>query len=175
MASTHIVRRRSVPFSGRRPQRRKLVWATFSLQGSNTLATLAKVQHDLLGNLKVAGASILGSTVMRTHLIVASSEPSADTNQGLMLGLIVKDWNAATIPDPSVDLGDDWMLHTVHTPTVAQQTYFIGTNMIWGSRYDVRAKRKVEELNEGFFLCLQNQGSGTNTYTVFCKTLLALP
>jgi hypothetical protein len=168
-------RGRSIAVSGRRPQRRKLVWATANLVNL-TIAAGAKRNDDMLLNLQVVGASTLGATVMRTHMTLAFAEATADTGQGVYLGLIVANAPTATNIDPSVDFGDDWMLLRVVGPqSNNRNTVVIGTNELWGQEIDLRAKRKLEELNERYFLCMKNNGSGVVNFSMFCRTLLALP
>src|SRR5215468_117083 len=157
---------------GRRPQRRKLVWAT---QNSINVAlpSGSKNNLDLLGNLETAGSSVLGATVMRTHTVVNLSEANADTGKGVYLGWIVADAPNATNIDPSTGFGFDWMLLTVLPPELGQSEFLDGTNVRWAREYDLRSKRKIEELAERYFLCIQNAGSGTVNYSTFTRTLLA--
>jgi len=152
------------------------VWATF-VQLATNLGTGAKVNLDLLGNLKVAGSSVLGCTVMRTHAKLAISEASADTGQGFNVGFIVDDAVNVTNVDPSTAFGNDWMLLTTVSPATTKygKTYISGTNLVWGDEIDLRSKRKIEEIGEDYLLCLENAGSGTASYSTFVRTLLALP
>lgn len=159
--------------TGRR-QRRKLVWAT-QQSTSVALPTGNKQNIDLLGNLETAGSSILGATVMRTHTIVNCVEANADTGKGVFLGWIVDSATTATTIDPSTGFGFDWMLLTVLPPELGKSEFLDGTNLRWAQEYDLRSKRKIEELAEKYFLCIQNQGSGTVTFSSFSRTLLALP
>jgi hypothetical protein len=158
-----------------RGPRRKLVWATVQQIPAGTLASGGKANFDLLGNLETVGASVLGCTVIRTIVLHTCSEATADTNQGMYVGLLHADVVNVTNIDPSTNFGADWSLLTVNGPPTAQQVYFSGTNTIWGQRYDIKAKRKIEELGEKYLLCFENAGSGQVSYTFFARTLIALP
>ena len=163
--------------AGRRPARRKLVWATDNFSAVTVAAGAKLPQRDLLANLEVAGSSILGATIMRTHGRYAFSEATADTGQGCYVGFIVNTAPTVTNLDPSsaAAFGDDWMLHTVMGPPTAQNWVFIGTNELWGYTVDLRAKRKIEELSEKYWLVMANAGSGNVSISGFTKVLLALP
>ena len=160
--------------SGGRRQHRKLVWATSIVQNT-AIAAGTRNATDLLSTIKAAGASVIGATIMRTHVKLAFSEASADTNVGPYLGLIVNSAPTATNPDPFSDVYDDWMLNTSLGPATADNVYFIGANELWGYTFDLRAKRKIEEMSEKYQLILSNQASGSVTFSMFTKTLLALP
>jgi len=64
----------------------------------------------------------------------------------------------------------DWMLwrHETAAPTYTPG----GSNVI---EYDIRAKRKMQELNQAYLLCLLNSAGGSKTITIQARTLLALP
>jgi hypothetical protein len=162
---------------GRRPARRKLVWATDSFNAVVVGAGAKLPQRDLLANLEVAGSSILGATIMRTHSKLSFSEATADTGQGCYAGFIVNSAPTVTNLDPSsaAAFGDDWMLHTALGPPTALQWVVIGTTEYWGYDLDIRAKRRIEELSEKYWLTMINAGSGSVTIGGFTKTLLALP
>jgi len=158
-------------------QRRKLVWATAA--ESFTLAPAARRNTDLLGNLKTVGASVLGTTVMRTHTVIAVTDTVAGAPaMGLYLGWVVDDAPTATNLDPSTSFGDDWMLLTQLAPGYARNSSVLGDaggHIYYGERFDLRAKRKIEELNEQYLLCYENAGANTISVGMFTRTLLALP
>jgi hypothetical protein len=171
-----VSHRRSAGFGARRPQRRKLVWATDNL-ASQTLATGAKLNRDLLANLEVAGSSVLGATVMRIHISCGFNEATADTGQGGALGIIVDSAPTVTNLDPAVAFGDDWMYLRIFGPSSNGRgnTTIQGTNWAWGEDVDIRSKRKIEELGEKLFLCYTNLGSGNQSVSFFTRALIALP
>jgi len=166
-----------MPLRGRGGQRRKLVWATdfFNV----TVAAGAKLpQRDLLANLEVAGASVLGSTIVRTHTQWAITWLTSDTAPGFFYGYIVNTAPTVTNLDPSSAsaFGDDWMLHSTMAPgNVNRQAFVTGTNIFAGHEVDLRAKRKIQELSEKYWLVLANTGPAVLAVSGFTKTLLALP
>ena len=172
--------RRLARTSGRRSNRRKLVWAA----DVQTLAFTAGAQVaniDLLTQLKVAGASVLGSTVMRTHVRIALSVGTVALGNELAWGLAVLPNNAvvaagtavtAAIPTPIQNPELDWMMWDVRvaSPTLGMD----GTNMIM---QDVKSKRRLEELDQTYVLSLLmvTAFSAAPTFVVSTRTLLALP
>ena len=139
------------------------------------MATGTKQNIDLLANLKVAGSSVLGATIMRTHCSLSFSEASADTGQGVIAGFIVSDAPTTVNLDPSTQFGLDWMLLRPLGPSGTGNEIVIGTTLFWGHTIDLRSKRKIEELGEQYLLCLFNNGSGTVSVSRFTRTLIALP
>jgi hypothetical protein len=157
-----------------RPQRRKLVWATDQLT-TQTLASGARLNRDLLANLETAGSSVLGATVMRTHTVMSVTWNTADASQGVVYGYIVDTAPTVTNLDPSTSFGDDWMLLSNLTPGTSMNTVIEGTNVNAGRIIDLRAKRKIEELAEKYFIAVTNIGSSTISVALFTRTLIALP
>jgi len=168
-----VSHRRSVPSGRMRPQHRKLVWATSSV--THTIAAGAKTNDDLLANLETVGASVLGATIMRIHTKIAITQTAADASLGVFAGWIVDTAPTVTNLDPATSFGDDWMLLTELAPSTGTQVQTVGTVIFYGENFDIRSKRKCEELNEKLFLCLTNAGSGSVTLGAFSRTLIALP
>ena len=160
---------RGRPHAVARPQRRKLVWATFSF-ADNAITPNTVSQHDLLGNLKVAGASVLGSTVMRIHGSFAYA-PAA-VGDSMNLGILVGQ-TAETAPpiDPGTAVGDDWMLNTVVFPTTSAAALDVSTPF----QIDNRSKRKIEELNQVLWFVWKPTSAGTSSLAGRFRTLIALP
>ena len=169
--------RRLVPSSGRRPQRRKLVWAT-SVVNAVTVATGAKLAaQDLLANLEVAGSSVLGATVMRTHMDLSVSNATADATIGGFFGFIVNDAPTVTNLDPSspAQYGFDWMLWEGINQVSCDNSLVLGSSVQYHKKIDLRAKRKIEELAERYWFVMINTGTGTMTISATTRTLVALP
>jgi len=157
-------------YSGRVPQRRKLVWSTF--QSSPTLASAGNFAADLIADLEVAGASKLGCTVMRTHLIVqvlvgAAVQPTFD-----WLAIKAADSNEISAPLSIPGQPDlDWALltwlpfHSTGATIDASQVFTI----------DLKAKRKIEELGQTWGLFMFNPTTVQQTLVIHARTLLALP
>jgi len=160
--------------------RRKLIWATAS--GSDATIANDNYNYDLLGNLRVAGASVLGATVIRTHMRVSVSWPANFApDVGVALGLCVQ--SLSLVSPPQVDLfqDEDWALRDLFLPGTGVNAIFtagaLGT-YTEGFRVDLKAKRKVQELNQTWVLAYSPQGFGTDTAPVvswYARSLIALP
>src|SRR5262245_5693836 len=166
--SSHMRRRSGV-------QRRKLVWATNS-QVAQALATTPQ-SYDLLSNLRVAGSSVPGATVMRVHIDFSSVWQAVTTAQGIAIGLAVEDTDIigtnAFSPGAS---GRDWMLRQNWFPGGGLNSTGPVATPTEGFRIDVRSKRKVQELNQSLGLVLQSVTATTPpTVSFFARVLIALP
>jgi len=160
-------RRSSAPSGARR---RKLVWST--LDQSVTLIAGANTTVNMLSALAVAGSSLTGITIMRTHLTLAPTT-ALTLADSIRVGLIVcrsSDIGAGSIltaADPELD----WML--------LRREYVTSSGLGSGGgdvlAYDVKAKRKMEELNQAYGLCITNAAGGSKTIGLFARTLVALP
>lgn len=134
---------------------------------------------DLLANLRVAGSSVLGSTVMRTHMRWTLQWP--DTGfipQGMAVGLVVQ--SLQLVNTDSIDLlqDEDWAYRDRFSMGTGVNTLAGADVPIEGFTLDLRAKRKVQELNQTWCLAfsLQNAaGSDPMPVSVFARTLVALP
>jgi|SRR5579871_3396435 len=164
------MRTRHSPSLRARAPRRKLIWSTF--QSSPTIVSSGNYAADLIADLEVAGASKLGCTVMRTHLIVqivwgAAVQPAFD-----WLALKAADQNEITGPISVPGQPDlDWALLTwlpAHSTgaTLDACTYYT---------VDLRAKRKIEELGQTWGLFMFNPTTVSQSVSIHARTLLALP
>jgi hypothetical protein len=161
----------------RSSNRRKLVWAVKNVTFTATAAgNVSNV--DLLTDLKVAGASILGCTIMRTHLQISVTNTVAAGNDftwGLIVGenanVVTNTADTALIPDPTNNPELDWMWweHAVAAPVYDPG----GTNILIR---DVKAKRKLQELNQTYMWSLiGGAGAAALTGQLAVRTLIALP
>ncbi len=161
--------------SGRRiptGQRRKLVWATteqttFTLTG-NTTANL----FDLLSNYRAAGGATQGITIIRTHIQIAQQTASPSIGAGVFMGLIVGDKTDTATQQNALAEYNDWMLY--------KNLYTMGTvsgasNDEARNEIDLRAKRKMQELGQTYWLVLQALTAQTTTVAFSVRALLALP
>jgi len=123
---------------------------------------------------EAAGASILGTTIMRTHLrVYAPYATAADTHT---LGLVIarkSELGAGLGPNPSaaIDQAVDWMwLERFYAP-------FSGATADAHRELtiDSRARRKLEEFDQEYHLQVSNGAAAQSVYSIFCRTLLALP
>jgi len=154
-------------------QRRKLVWATFNTEAATTVAGATSSNQDLLGNLTVSGVGIFGGTIMRTHIKLYATCLGTDTSPGAYIGCLVHDKND-TANDPHTDFGADWMLNTVFSPADSG-TYITLTALQFMREWDLKSKRRLHEVGDAYHFRLHNTGSQTLTWTLFVKTLVALP
>jgi len=149
--------------------RRKLVWATFN--NSFIIASTAHNAVDLLANLKVAGSSVLGGTVMRTH--VSFGFQWGAVTDFWQIGLIVgrgSDIGTAQL-DPNSNPGDDWMLNMQVFPHASGATVDAATCVT----VDNRSKRKLEELDQTYLLSVHNGTAGSHAVQVYARSLVAMP
>jgi hypothetical protein len=166
-------RHRSRPFVGHPPQRRKVVWSSTNV--SSTLLSAANNVTNLTTDLVTAGVGVIGSTIVRTHIRLSCSHLNTDTNPGVTYGLIVLDKTLASSPNPATDLNADWMLDSFISPGLSQSAINNGVSLLYGEVIDVKARRRLHEVNDNCFLALVNDGSTTLTYSLLVKQLYMLP
>ena len=153
-----------------RGQRRKLIWGTTQVQTFNVPANTGHV-FDLLSVLEVAGASTLGITIMRTHVrMQINLGASGDFLQiGLLIG---RDADVGlAVPTPFNEPELDWMWDTVEFARASGAAI----DSPFTVEYDVRSKRKMEELNQRYLLCVYNSAAAAHNVSYFVRTLVALP
>jgi len=148
-------------------QRRKLTWATVRSAGQtiNTTGTLV----DLLAEYKLAGGSTQGITIMRTHIALNVTSASAGVGDGAFVGLVVgTDVDTTTQITPTEPFLD-WMLYTSYYSAG-------GGGVINSATVDLRAKRKMQELNQVYWMDLVALLGVNATQVAFtARTLIALP
>ena len=169
---TRVIRARRPIRSG---NRRKLVWATSDTVAAN-IAAGANTAIDLLAtSFELAGASTLGATVMRTHARISAATANAQTADW-RYGFIVTNsgfpGNAATLAlyDPRANPELDWMLldslHDGEDVGIAGQGH---------RSVDLRSKRKMQEMNQKYIMVINNGDAAAHLFSVFVRTLIALP
>ena len=124
---------------------------------------------DLLAEYKLAGGSTQGITIMRTHIALNVTSASAGVGDGAFVGLVVgTDADTATQVTPTEPFLD-WMLYT--------SIYSAGGGGVINSHeIDLRAKRKMQELNQIYWLDLAALLGTNATQVAFtARTLIALP
>jgi hypothetical protein len=113
-------------------------------------------------------------TVVRTLLQIHVQNWAA-VGDAIIAGLLVcraADIGTAVAGQASANVHDlDWAMSDAIFPqasgaavSVAQSYYF-----------DIRSKRKVQEMGQRYALCLANNAAAAKTIDVFARTLLALP
>ena len=149
-------------------KRRKLVWATSSTFLSAVPAAPG-VLTDLLASYRAAGGVTQGCTVMRTciDIVVTAATPALDDS--VFVGLIVADANAANAQYGPAEGFIDWALYR----RLYVAKYGAGYA---GYTIDLRSKRKIEELQQTWYINLAASATGHVTGVDFtARTLLALP
>jgi len=148
-------------------QRRKLTWATHS--ATHTNQSTAGTMDDLLADYRSAGGSTQGCTVIRTHIDVIVQTTTPGVADGIFLGLIVANTNETAADYGPTEGFLDWALYR-HLFTAKYGQGFAGYSI------DLRAKRKIQELQESWF-CNTAALLGVNATSVSytARTLLALP
>jgi len=162
--------RRSAGSLRRSSQRRKLVWATSDNSVTIPAGQISNV--NLLSALSVAGSSLLGITIIRTHLRLQMPQSNAEFRRiGLIVGRATDvGINVAGQQDPS-NPELDWMLLDRVGPSWSGATVDSQASMV----YDLRAKRKMQELNQAYILALAPASAAANTIQIWARTLIALP
>ncbi len=161
--------------------RRKLVWArtftTLTVTANNSVTNI-----DLLQAYKaVVGASSAGITIMRTRLDVYPTS-TITNNDGFFIGLKVDDLDqvvassaSALAISPNGNPDSDWMFNSWFNalPTYNWQAANNGIHI------DLRAKRRMEEVQQAYLLSIQPVGVAAGglplTLTVHSNVLIALP
>jgi len=129
---------------------------------------------DLLADFQASGASTLGVTVMRTHLRVQL--PYVNVSDQWSIGLIVaraQDIGIGTAngPDPGVNPDLNW----AYNDRIWAISNGSAIDVAREITIDIRAKRKVQELNERFVFAIRNATAASAQCRVFARTLVALP
>jgi hypothetical protein len=176
MSPRHIRTSRPV-----RSQRRKLIWSTIQYQKVGLAAATEDTPQNLLAPLTTGGIGIIGGTVMRVHLLVSCNAVNADTNPSFLWGMAVWDKNVASASSPTIgsDFNADYMMLRQISPGVAAQAVAFPANtptgVLYGEEYDVKARRRLHEMADSLFVWVTNQGSVAENYSLFARTLVALP
>ena len=162
--------------------RRRTTWARSSGLITNASAATYSTT-DLLAAFKAAGGTTFGTTVARIHLrlSVVSATVTADQfgigiikGQDTDVGVTV-----AGAPAPTTHPYEDWLYWSIYTANVGSGSgagYFLGGT---GSSelIDVKAKRKLEDLDECLNLAYNTTVAGTFPQQIWYSSsvLLMLP
>lgn len=118
---------------------------------------------------------------MRTHLWVLPHAPAAGDT--FWIGLHIGDLNDATanttnafVANPHDDPYIDWMWAQKYEFDVNLRVPTMNTDFA-GAVLDVRAKRRMEEVQSAYLLTVYQDTVGTvaKTYDIFSRCLIALP
>jgi hypothetical protein len=161
--------------------RRRTLWST-TLTLNSTVATGTQIAPvNLLTPLLVGGIGVIGGTVLRTHVNLNFSNLDTDTQPAVVWGLVVYDTTkvSATVPSLISEPNLDWAMYELLTPGTSSGNIVrpenAATTGVWGREYDVKSRRRLHEMEDGFFFCLDNNGSQTLTYSLLLRCLIALP
>jgi hypothetical protein len=153
---------------------RKRIWATSTASNVAVASGVDLPAVDLLAGLEAGGVGIIGGTVVRSHVWISAACTATDTNPGFLYGLLVSD-KASAKPSAKTDFYVDWMmLREVGTATRNGPALF-STAYSYNEQQDIRAKRRIHEMNDTLWLLLSNVGSQSQNFSYFIRTLVLLP
>jgi hypothetical protein len=131
----------------------------------------------MLTQYKSDGGSHVGCTVARIHLNIAVTSATAAGQQfsfGVMKGQDADvGLNIAGAPDVSADPYGDWL--------IMRELFCDNRGNYWPTggglnfSYDIRAKRKLEKINDSLSFVLQTQGHAGLAVAATARILLMLP
>ena len=148
-------------------QRRKLTWATAA--ADHTSISTTGLMDDLLANYRSAGGSTQGCTVIRTHIDIIVETSTPGIADGVFVGLIVANTNETAADYGPTEGFLDWALYR-HLYTAKYGQGFAAYSI------DLRAKRKIQELQESWFMnTAALLGVNATSVAYNARTLLALP
>lgn len=177
-------RRRSFHRTSRRP-RRRVIWAEYDAV-VNMTANNQWFTADLLQTFKAAtGADVAKGTVIRTHgYVVPQAVATGDRYWVALAKYNLDDITGATttsafVPNPHDNPYIDWAFMTRISIDAFGWSHPSGVNFPGGGSgfdLDLKSRRKLENVQETWGLCLYQDTVGTvaKTYHVFMRTLLAL-
>lgn len=154
---------------------RKLVWARTGPTAAVKSAGANSVRVDLLSAFQTSyGAQLLGCTVMRIRGSWMYVSAVGDIKQPMVAGIRVFDeaGNIALTPGPITDPHADWMYYEANMPWITQVA---GTTYAGMTNFDVRSRRKIEELGNGLAMVFEDTATLARDMWYQASVLLALP
>ena len=114
---------------------------------------------------------------MRTHGRLEVAQAITTVAPGCQFGFIVEDgahWTGT--PLDSVEL--PWLYINNLSPGTTPASILAGgppaTTYLFGTDVDIRARRRVPELNDTYLFCISNPSATALTYSLFVRTLVML-
>ena len=159
-------------------QRRRVIWSTLTVVAGSIPSATKAAPLDHLADLEAAGVGVVGATVLRTHVALELHAATTDTSPGVDWGLL--QWNklrasAADMPDPNTNFHADWAMLRELRPGLARSVFTVNSQIFFGSEYDVKARRRLHEMDDTFFFQISNVGTASIVYDLFSRCLVALP
>jgi hypothetical protein len=108
---------------------------------------------------------------MRIHLNIKFTFASVADNSYFGIQVVRATDIGTADPEPVAQPDDDWMFVT----RVFPGTSGAAVNAQEWHSYDIKSKRKVSEKNQTLALALHNVNAAAQTYSIYARTLLALP
>jgi hypothetical protein len=111
---------------------------------------------------------------MRTHVLL-HVQNWALVADAMVWGLLVcraADIGLNVVGQASANVHDlDWAISTALFP----QSSGAAVSVAQTYPYDVKSRRKVQEMGQRYALCVSNNSAAAKTYDIFARTLIALP
>jgi hypothetical protein len=157
-----------------RGPRRTTTWAT--LDQTVTMAANGQNNLDIWAGLETAGSSAVGLTVMRT-LVTLNIAPMASGTSFIRAGLLITDkGNVGTAVNLADSANLDWYWYQDFYPAVSGAAFQIQTWPTDGRPFDIRARRRTNDLGRTSVLALSNHnGASTLFIQMLVRQLVALP
>jgi len=165
----------------RRGPRRRTLWATTFANNVIVASGAHLVPVNCVGSLITQGVGIIGGTVIRTHVNLNILNLDTDTAPEVQWALLVYDTNkvAAATPNITTELNLDYAMYEMLTPGTSSGNIARPENAptfgVYGREYDVKSRRRLHEMQDGFFFCLINQGTQSLTLNYLIRCLIMLP
>jgi len=155
-------------------QRRKMVWARSQTTGV-TVPTVDGIQLNLLSNFETEyGANLIGATVVRIRGAVVLAPQVAGNSSAIFAVRVSNDADATAGGGPFDSPYADWMAFEPFVTVDSGTLDPTGDSPLTGRLIDVRAQRKLEEINEQLTAWIQSANQA-HTFGAHLSILLKLP
>jgi len=131
---------------------------------------------DLLAPMEIVGSSIVGITIIRTHVRITWTV--ASLGDSYRIGLIIGRFEDVGINVPGQITSSDPDLDWMYLDRVYADTEGAGATVdtTFTNTFDVKSKRRCQKLGQTYLLSLVNANAVSSTpCRVFARTLVALP
>ena len=152
-----------------RPRSRH-VW-TFVDTGSLAIAAAAFRNVDLLAPLAVAGSSVLGLTVVRTHVRIQAWNFASSGDQLLAGCLVTESSNIGTTVNLASNGARSWAMYDQLMPHSTGATIDQIDRFAW----DIKAMRRIADPADTYAFAIMNNSAGAFNFRASVRTLVKLP